>query len=167
MTYLICPEMVLLWIDLAAAMCFEAVDMGLDLAALSWRPSSRHWDENTLSLALGHGAACSAGIVVSAEVYGSVERVKKLQSSYLQLRQALLIPAMGATAINMRSKNWRAIKGSLDRRIQHDCADALSKARTEADMLLAREPKPELMEHWKRLTDSRKVQIRTCRGGTD
>jgi hypothetical protein len=154
MMYLICPERVILWIDLGAPVCFEAVEMGLDLGRLSWRPSRLPWDKSTLPLALAHGAPCSAGIIVPAEIYGSVDRARKLQNFYLRLRQSPASPDPGKSAVDLRSTQWAALEGSLERRIRQEWADALSRARTEADTVLAREPQPELLEHWKRLTDS-------------
>ncbi|WP_258805718.1 hypothetical protein [Pseudarthrobacter sp. NS4] len=152
MTYLVCPERPIRWIDLAAVVCFEAVEMGLDLAGLSWLPSTRRWDGNTLPLALAHGTTCSTGIIVPAEVYVSVDRARKLQDFYLQLRQATT--AEGRVAVDIRSTQRAAIEARGEREIRREWADALSKARTEADMLIAQKPRPELLHHWNRLTNS-------------
>jgi hypothetical protein len=155
MVYLVCPEMVLLWIDLAASVCFQAAEIGVDLAGLSWLPSRRHWDEETLSLALAHGAACSAGIIVGGEVFHTVDRARKLQGFYLQLRRILAGPEAGKVSVDPGSRQWTAVEESLDKKSLHEWAEVLAEARTEAAMLLAQEPRPELLEHWSSLSGSR------------
>lgn len=130
----------------------DADRFGADLGKLDWDPSERRVDEYTLPLALRHGFACSAGIVVPAHVLTTVDRPAELATSYRKLRESQAALGGHEELMEARMPGWKADGEQLNAEVQRSVEAALYEAQGEADDLLAAEPKPPVVEHWERLT---------------
>ena len=152
MLYLISPTAPLQWCNMPARSTMElAREHGADLARLEWQPAERPYDTDLVRLAPRHGHPCSAGIVVDAgDVYtlGHAELIRRSQADVEQAQE------------NLRANNelmerlipgWTEHGRELDARIARSSEDAAARADREAEELLAGEPNPDLVSHWRGL----------------
>lgn len=153
MFYLVRPDMKLQWVDLPVRLTLDAIARrGADLGQLEWLDADRPVDQHTLPLALRPGIACSVGIAVPAVVFTTVDRPSTIAKTYRDLRESEAAWAAQDEVMEAVMPGWKANGQELAAEMQRSTEASLQKAQAAANALLAVDPKPELIQHWKQLS---------------
>lgn len=153
MFYLVSPDMTLYWVDLPVKITLEAIERhGAELGNLDWIPAERQFDQQTLDLAWRHGIACSKGIAIPAVVLTTVDRPGTLKKAYADLRKSEATLAGQDEIMEALMPGWKNHGKHLSAEVHQSTTASIKEAQADADALLAAKPKPELVNHWERLT---------------
>lgn len=153
MFYLVSPETTMYWVDLPVKMTLEAIEKHeADLGNLDWMPAERQLDEQTLALALRHGIACSKGIAIPAVILTTVDRPASISRNYSELQKSEAALAGNDEIMEALMPGWKNHGKQLSADVHQSTMASIRDAQADADALLAAEPKPDLVDHWKRMT---------------
>jgi len=150
--YLIQPHGPLLWNSVSDRMTFGAVrEHGADLAQLDWEPSELPFTPDMLRVALRHGVACSAGLVLGDGEVARLGRPGELRgiiASSPQRRQGL---ASADAVMERVDPGWMERQRELDAGVNESVEQQAQQADRDVAGLLAAPVQPDLVEHWRSL----------------
>ena len=154
MLYLVRPLGQLSWSDLPASLVLSlAGEHSVDLASLEWKPSELVPSADLVRLALRHGTACSAGIVVDGIIVSDflrpAELAKLTRESRVVAERAKA--AMPEEIMEQLVPGWAEHGRKLDAAVAQSMSDEIDHSMKELEALLAAPLDEALLQHWQSL----------------
>ncbi|MGX5654366.1 hypothetical protein ACWKWC_06290 [Geodermatophilus nigrescens] len=153
MLYLAQPNGALKWEDIPAQSTLEAAaKYGRDLSGLSWKDSTeRTLTLDVLRVALRHGVACSAGLVVDAGLVVQLGHAGEIRRTSSNAQQARDLLVRENQVMEQISPGWTEHGRQLDAEIAKTTDKAIREAEEDAAEILAAPAIPALIKHWRKL----------------
>jgi len=135
----------------------EAVARGHDIGVLEdwWKPAESRAESAVLRVALRHGTASAAGIVIPGIHVAQVRRPGELAALAAESERVKRDGAATFAAVDeyieAQSPGWIAYGKELDERVRESMERTRQEALAEAQKELDAPVKDDLVEHWKRL----------------
>lgn len=158
MLYLIHPNGTMEWVDyFRQDFIDEAVSRGTDIGVLEnwWKPAESGAEDVVLRVALRHGTASAAGIIIPGIHVAQVRRPGELAALAVESARVHgeAAPTMRAVDefVEAQVPGWIAYGEELDARVQESMERTREEALREAQEELDVPVKDELVAHWKSL----------------
>lgn len=154
MLYLVRPLGQLSWSDLPASLVLSVVgERSVDLARLDWKPSELAPSADLVRLALRHGTACSAGIVVDGIIVSDFLRPAELakltrESSVVAERAKAALPN---EIMEQLMPGWGEHGRKLDADVAQSMSEEIDRSARELETLLSAPVDDDLLGHWQSL----------------
>ncbi|UOZ05100.1 MULTISPECIES: hypothetical protein [unclassified Amycolatopsis] len=124
-----------------------------ELDALPWAPAERAFGADLLRIAVRHGVASPAGLVLDARHTVDLGRADGLRSDQLAIddAQAGLRESVAMRLIEQAYPGSGELAAQLDEKLRKAAENTAREAEAQLAEVLAAPVRPALAEHWRRL----------------
>ena len=152
MLYLIRTDGSMQWVELPSELGLAAArEYGADLTVLDWRPSDWRAREPEVGLALRHGVAARAGVVVAGSLIALLERPRALRAARDAAKGSDTAIAGKNLAMDRLVPGWIASGRRVEAVIDRAADEAIEREIARIEDLLTAPLDPALVRHWQLL----------------